>query len=252
MVTDHSGKEAILFNTYKDRLGQSNPVDMKFDLPSIIKRIDGLDDLTVPFTREEIDQVVKEMPIDRAPGPDGFNGCFLKSCWHIIKEEFYLVCMDFYDGCLDISSLNSGFITLIPKIQSPQTANDFRPIMLLNYCLKLITKKLANRSHKLILRVIHRNQYGFLKGRSIQDYLAWAFEYIHQCHASGRECFLLKLDFAKALDTIEHEPMIQIMRSMGFNDKWLSWIECIFSSGSSAVLLNGTETVPVQTWRQTR
>ena len=91
-----------------------------------------------------------------------------------------------------------------------------------------------------MLKIIHRNQYGLLKGRSIQDCLAWAFEYIHQCQASGRACCILKLDFAKAFDTIQHEPMIEIKQHMGFNEKWLGWIKCIFSSGSYSVLLNGT------------
>lgn len=128
------GKEAVLFQAYKDRLGQSNPVDIQLDLPSIIKKVEGLDELTVPFTKDEIDAVVKEMPYDRAPGPDGFNGCFLKSCWHIIKEDFYKLCLDFYDGKLNLESLNEGFITLIPKVQSPVTTNDYRPITLLNCC----------------------------------------------------------------------------------------------------------------------
>lgn len=50
---------------------------------------------------------------------------------------------------------------------------------------------------------------------------------------------MLKLDFAKAFDTIEHEAMLEIMKCMGFNDKWLGWIKCIFTSGKSSVLLNG-------------
>jgi hypothetical protein len=49
----------------------------------------------------------------------------------------------------------------------------------------------------------------------------------------------LKLDFAKAFDTIDHDAMIQIMQQMGFYNNWLGWIKAIFSSGKSAVLLNG-------------
>ncbi|XP_073355017.1 uncharacterized protein [Aegilops tauschii subsp. strangulata] len=60
-----------------------------------------------------------------------------------------------------------------------------------------------------------------------------------RCTRSSREIILLKLDFAKAFDTIEHIPMMEIMRHMGFDDKWLGWMETIFGSGVSSVLLNG-------------
>ena len=239
VVEDHNGKEALLFHAYSDRLGTSSPTHMHFDLPSLIRPHANLDHLTLPFTREEIDGVIKEMPSDRAPGPDGFSGLFLKACWPIIKEDFYSLCDQFHAGTLNLQSINDGLITLIPKNGSPSTVNDYRPITLLNCCLKLITKLLANRLQKVILQIIHRNQYGFIRGRSIQDCLACTFQYIHQCQASKRPIVLLKLDFAKAFDTIEHDPMINIMRHMGFNEKWLSWINSIFSSGRSSVLLNG-------------
>lgn len=239
MVDDHTTKESVIFNAFKERLGTSTPHNMEFNLNDIIKKIDGLQDLMVPFTREEIDKVIKEMPADRAPSPDGFTGVFLKSCWHIIKEDFYKLCDQFVEGTLNLESINDGFITLIPKINSPTSVNDFRPITLLNCCLKVITKLLANRLQKLILKIIHRNQYSFLKGRSIQDFLVWAYEYIYQCQSSKQKIVLLKLDFAKAFDTTEHEAMLDIMKSMGFNDRWLQWIRCIFGSGKSSMLLNG-------------
>ena len=85
IVSDHVGKAQELFQTYKNRLGMTEPHEMKFGLAWIIKKIEGLDELTKPFTHEEIVKVVREMPSDKAPSPDGFNGCFLNSYWHIIK-----------------------------------------------------------------------------------------------------------------------------------------------------------------------
>jgi hypothetical protein len=62
---------------------------------------------------------------------------------------------------------------------------------------------------------------------------------LYQCQKSQQKIILLKLDFAKAFNTIDHYAMIKIMKQMGFDDKWLNWIHKIFSSGKSAVLLNG-------------
>ena len=125
--------------------------------------------LVQPICREEIDRVVKLIPPDKAPGPDGFNGLFLKKCWPIIKESLYQLFEDFFHGNLDLESINTTFITLVPKIQNPVTVNDFRQISLLNCSIKLITKILAERLQALILDFIHANQYGFIRSRTIQD-----------------------------------------------------------------------------------
>jgi hypothetical protein len=84
-----------------------------------------------------------------------------------------------------------------------------------------------------------QNQYGVLKSRNIQDCVAWAYKYIHQCKHSKKEVVILKLDFAKIFDTIEHQAIIKILRCWGFCDRWIHWVQSIFSSGSFFVLLNG-------------
>jgi hypothetical protein len=187
-----------------------------------------------PFIKEEIDVVIKHMPANKALSPDGFNGLFLKKCWHIIKEDIYNLCQDFYNGIVDIQPLNNALITLVLKINTSTSGNDFRPISLIN----CVTKILGSKLQQVIIPLVHLNQYGFIKSKSIQDRLAWAFEFIHQCHCFKREIVILKLDFTKAFDTIEHTTIFQVVQHLGFNNKWIGWVQQILSSASTSVLLN--------------
>jgi hypothetical protein len=75
--------------------------------------------------------VIKNLPNEKSPGPDGFNNEFIKCCWPIIGNDIKELIKDFYDEKNSLESTNSSFITLIPKCDNPTTANDFRPISLL-------------------------------------------------------------------------------------------------------------------------
>jgi hypothetical protein len=145
IVSDHEHMAGVIYQKYRDRMGQSRGINMGFDLANLLHPVAGLDHLTRPFTKEEMDLIVKHMPADKAPGPDGFNGLFLKKCWHIISEDFYTLARDFYKGDISLANINSSFITLVPKVNSPTVVNDYRPISLTNVCLKFITKMAANR-----------------------------------------------------------------------------------------------------------
>jgi hypothetical protein len=173
-ISDHDGKANILWKAFKERMGNIDNTSMQFNLREILgTRLDhdSMKALEEPFSQKEIEDVVKDLPNEKSPGPDGFNNEFIKNCWHIIGKNVTDLIQDFYEERVSLESINSSFITLIPKVENPTSPSDFRPISLLNSVLKILTKLLANRLQKIILKLVHKNQYGFLKKRSIQDCL---------------------------------------------------------------------------------
>lgn len=81
-LVHHEDKANHLWCSFKNRMGQSNNVVVEFDLGSLISIPEDVDlgCLTEPFTIAEIESVLRNMPSDKAPGPDGFNGVFIKKC----------------------------------------------------------------------------------------------------------------------------------------------------------------------------
>jgi hypothetical protein len=180
VVTEHSEKANLIWLAFKERLGTSNFTSLGFDLSAHFSQGADWNNLVGNFTRSEIDAVVKGLPSDKSLGPDGFNTNFVKHCWSIICEDFYNLFDAFHSGNICLQSINGSHITLIPKKDGAIKVPDYRPISLLNTSVKIITKLLANRLQIELPSLLHKNQYGFIKHRTIQDCISWALEYL--CH----------------------------------------------------------------------
>ncbi|XP_050232935.1 uncharacterized protein LOC126681437 [Mercurialis annua] len=198
--------------------------------------------LSIPFSEEEIYATLLGCDDNKAPGPDGFNYFFYKKAWKSIKGDLISLFQQFYTFANFPVGLNTAFLVLIPKFRGASDIKDFRPISLINGVFKLISKVLANRLSTILPMVISANQFGFIKGRSIHDCHMIATEIIHLIKKRREKAFLIKLDFRKAFDTISWQFIIQTLRRMNFDSKWISWITSFFDSAQLSVLLNGCPT----------
>lgn len=95
-VSDHQGKSALFFQEFKARLGTSVDIDMQFDLQNIVDHHDDLEELCLPFTKDEINNIILEFPNEKASGPDRFTGLFFKKAWHHIRADFFTLFNDFF------------------------------------------------------------------------------------------------------------------------------------------------------------
>ncbi|KAK2407627.1 hypothetical protein QL285_043230 [Trifolium repens] len=121
--------------------------------------------------------------------------------------------------------LNATFIALIPKVDSPQQLNDFRPISLVSSLYKILAKVLANRVCFVMGSVISESHTSFVKDRQILDGILIANEVVDEARRSKKELMLFKVDFEKAYDSVDWGYLDDVMGRMGFPTLWRKWIK---------------------------
>lgn len=101
--------------------------------------------LLVPFSLDEIKDMVWSCDGDKSPAPDGFNFTFIKWFGGSLKGEIRILIEEFFINSNLPKSVSSSFIALIPKRDNLQKVSDYNPISLIGVLHKLISKLLAAR-----------------------------------------------------------------------------------------------------------
>ncbi|XP_057744794.1 uncharacterized protein LOC130962625 [Arachis stenosperma] len=114
-----------------------------YDLPNF--SLSDCRKLAATPTEMEIRRALFNIGSLKAPGSDGFPALIYKNNWDIMKNK---VC-DFIQSCWKnpeiIKQANTTLITLVPKLNHPESINQFRPIALCNVTYKVLTKIIVDR-----------------------------------------------------------------------------------------------------------
>ncbi|KAK1574356.1 hypothetical protein QYE76_018595 [Lolium multiflorum] len=182
---------------------------------------------------------VKDLPPDRAPGPDGFTGAFYHRAWPIIKRDVLagLFKLSVGDG-RGFARLNRALITLIPKKPDAMEFKDYRPISLVHSFAKLFSKVMANRLRRRLGEVVSSNQSAFVRGRSLHDNFILVRQVARKINQRRQTGVLLK-DLTRAFDSISWSFLFEVLRRMGFGERFLKWVALLLSTANTRVLVNG-------------
>lgn len=112
--------------------------------------------------------------------------------------------------------LNAIVVTLPKPGKDPTSPQNFCPISLLNVDVKIYAKLIANRLINILLKLIHKDQTGFTKGRQSSDATRRMIDIIHQVDNSGTPSVLLSLDAEKAFDRVHLGYLFSVLPKFGF------------------------------------
>ena len=103
---------------------------------------------------------------------------------------------------------------------------------------------MVNRLKTLLPSLISMEQIGFVKGRQILERIVTTQEendYLRTLKVKG---MLIKLDLSKEYDCVSLPYMIVVLKSFGFDNRWIQWLNFFISSPNFSILLNGVPSQP--------
>ena len=177
----------------------------------------------------------------KAPDPDGMFAIFYQKFWDIVRNDVVNMVLNVLNSDMSMADINKTYITLVPKNKNSSRMTKFRPISLSNVIYKLIAKVLANRPKLILSHIISENQSAFITGRLITNNVLIAFEMKHYLKhkKEGKDCYMpIKLDMSKAYDRVEWAFIEQVMRKLGFHERWIGLIMRCITTISYFVLIN--------------
>ena len=177
----------------------------------------------------------------KSPGLDGMSIVFYQKFWDIVGNDVVTMVLNVLNSDMSMADTNKTYITLVLKNNNPSRITEFRPISLSNVIYKLIAKVLANQLKLILPHIILKNQSAFTAGRLMTDNVLIAFEMMHYLEhkKEGKDCYMaIKLDMSKAYDRVEWGFIEQVMRKLGFHERWIDLIMRCITAISYSVLIN--------------
>ena len=172
-------------------------------------------------------------------GLDKFSIEFYKVFWEVIKSAV-LDCLNFSMQNLELcNSQYEGVITLLPKpCKDHLYASNYRPMTLLNCDYKIFSKVINSRLIPFLPKLIHCDQNGFIKGRTISDNIRLIFDIIDYANRKNVPGAVLSIDQYKAFDSLNWPFIFAALKCYGFGKSIIEWIRILYKKPQCCMINN--------------
>ncbi len=182
----------------------------------------------------------------KAYGPDTVPPIVLKNCASVLTPCL----VKLFRLCPSISIFHScwkyAYVQPVPKKGDRSNPSNYLSVALLS-CLSKAFETILNRKIHMHLSasiLLFDPQYGFRKGRSTGDLLAFLSNSWSPSLSSFGETFAVALDMAKAFERVWHKSLLSKLPSCGFHPSLCTFISSFPSGCSISAVVCGHFSTP--------
>ncbi len=193
--------------------------------------------VTVELTPVTVYNILLKMPSKVSMGPDLIPPCVLKQCAVSLALPLCIL----YNASLSSGTVPSTWkhahvVPIFKKGERAEPAN-YRPVSLISAIDKGLEDPVyhAILSHCLQEKLISREQFGFLPGRSTTGQLIDTFDIVTKALDDGFCVDIVYLDLSKAFDSISVRKLLLKLESLGISGQLLSWLKSYLTERTQAV-----------------
>ena len=113
--------------------------------------------------------------------------------------------------------------------------SNWRPITLLNTDYKIFSKLIALRLQSVIEKIVHTDQKGFIKGRSISELIRYIDDSILSTRYNQISGLIVSVDFRKAFDSISKSTILNALKRFCFGPSLVKLVSVLLKNTESCV-----------------
>lgn len=205
------------------------------------------------ITTTEILSAIRTSSSRKSPGPDGLPKEFYLRTFDVIHREMNLVMNDAIRSNFPAQFVE-GVIVLVRKRGSGDTARSYRPISLVNFDYKILSRVMKQRLENILRthHILSDVQKCSNSGHNIFQATLSLKDRIAQLKASRRSGKLVSFDLDSAFDRVDHRFLFNTLTDLGFNTDMVTLLANIAAGSSSRLLVNGHLSPPFPIQRSVR